>query len=281
MKLVEPLVFSTTDELKLNLPTIIEELKSSSIVGIRGLKLSKLDQLQLTKDLGDLIGWTPNNKTAFNHQYIENHSSNPKLENSSPDEIMLNWHLEHVDYDNYSPLIAGVWNMYKYSCSPDVGMTYFMDSREVYSSIYTDQEKSFLSNCISFWTKPYQDGKIYENTAKVVSPHWVDGRDLIRIDMHHIDTLRLHTYKDELPSEEQSKIFNELISRFVFEVFNNTDLRIIHKWNEGDILIPDLYALAHAVTGGFTPEEREFSGYWCYLNLPENLQSGNSHPSWS
>ncbi len=281
MKIVEPLTYSSLEELKSDIQKIKTELKTFPIVGVRGLKISKDEQLQLAKDLGDLFNWTPNNTTEFKHEYTENHSTNPQLEKSLGQEIMLNWHLEHVDYDNYSPLVVGVWNMYKYTCSPEVGMTYFIDSREIYSLIYTEDEKSFLRNCIYSWLQPYPNDLTLENTAKIVSTHWLDGREQIRLEMHHLSTLKLLKYENSDPTEDQKNIFNGLVARFVDEVYSNEDLRIVHKWQEGDILIPDLYALAHAVTGGFSPEEREFSGYWCYLNSPENLNSSNAHPSWS
>ena len=36
------------------------------------------------------------------------------------------------------------------------------------------------------------------------------------------------------------------------------------------LVIPDLFKLAHAVTGGFKSEDREFRGIWGYKNIPQS-----------
>lgn len=280
MKIVEPVTYSSLSELKSDLETIKEKYISDSIVLIRGLKLTKDEHLGLVKDLGDLMGWTPNTKTNFNHRYDESHSWNDKLANSLGEDIILGWHLEHIDYDKFTPLVAGVWNMQKFNCSPDVGMTYFMDSRKLYNLLFNEEEKSFLRDCWAEWEENYHQTTI-KNSAKLVSNHWITGEELIRLEMHHLPPiLKLSTYQDRAPKEEESKYFEELINRFISEHYLNEDLRIVQKWNEGDILIPDLHCLAHAVTGGFASEDREFTGLWCYLNYPENLETASVHPSW-
>lgn len=281
MKIVEPIHLKNLEELKSNLHLIKNELISSSIVCIRGLKISKEEQLKLVKNLGDIFSWTPNSSSSFNHQYIENHTGNISIPNSTGEQVVLNWHMEHIDYDNYTPLIAGVWNMEKFICSSDVGMTYFMDSRKIYKKIYTDDEKNFLKNCISSWTQYYSNNRQFLNTANLVNTHWLSQEEQIRLEMHHMDSLKLFRYKNIEPTEKEQQLFNNLVARFISTVYNDTDLRIVHKWKEGDILIPDLHCLVHAVTGGFTSDQREFTGYWCYLNSPENLESDRLHPSWA
>jgi hypothetical protein len=39
---------------------------------------------------------------------------------------------------------------------------------------------------------------------------------------------------------------------------------MVHRWQQGDLIIPDMFKLAHAVTGGFKSEDREFRGIWAY-----------------
>lgn len=281
MKTVSPIFYSSLDELKLDLNTIKNRYISDSIVLIRGLHLSKDDHLSLVKALGDVMGWTPNTKTDFNHRYNESHVTNTKLDNSLPEDLILGWHLEHVDYDPYSPLVAGVWNMQKFKCDPNAGMTYFMDSRKLYNLLFNESEKNFLRNCTASWEEKYSTGVVVKNEVRVVAPHWITGEEQLRLEMHHVPPLlTLARYEDREPTDSESKYFEELANRFIFEHYKNEDLRIVQKWNEGDILIPDLYSLAHAVTGGFSPQDREFTGLWCYINYPENLDSSSVHPSW-
>lgn len=281
MRLVRPLHFTSLEELKLNLDLVKNEFISSSIVCVRGLKITKEEQLELVKNLGDIFFWTPNSSSSFNHQYTESHTGNISIPNSTGEQVILGWHMEHIDYDNYTPLVAGVWNMEKFICSSDTGMTYFMDSREIYKKIYTEEEKIFLEKCVTIWTQNYSDNRIFTNTANLVANHWLTEEKQIRLEMHYMPTLKLYTYNENPPTAAEEELFKALVDRFISTVYENEDLRIVHKWEEGDVLIPDLHCLVHAVTGGFTPDQREFTGYWCYLNSPENLESDKLHPSWA
>ena len=49
-----------------------------------------------------------------------------------------------------------------------------------------------------------------------------------------------------------------------FEYDINEKKFFIHEWKQGDFVIVDLFKMAHAVYGGFEPEDREFSGFWAY-----------------
>jgi hypothetical protein len=35
---------------------------------------------------------------------------------------------------------------------------------------------------------------------------------------------------------------------------------MVLKWQQGDLAVPDLYKLAHSVSGGFTKNQRTLSG---------------------
>ena len=264
-----------------DIPAVAETFKESSIVCIRGTNATKAEQLEITKRLGDVLDWTPNTKTDFLHEYTENHSRNPSAPSSAGDDIVLSWHIEHPDYDNYNPLVAGVWNMQKFTCSSDVGMTYFMDSRDVYEGLFSEEEKDFLRKAESSWVEMYSEDREITNNAKVVARHWIDGRELIRLEMHQLPTVKLFKFDGQDPTEEQEAFFQKMVSKFVDEVDTNADLVLAHHWQEGDILIPDLHTMIHAVTGGFSPEEREFTGYWCYINIEEATKTGAVHPSWT
>jgi alpha-ketoglutarate-dependent taurine dioxygenase len=280
MKLVQPRPYSSKEELYEDLQAVVDVYKKDGIVGIRGLHLDEKEHIQLVKDLGDILGWYPNNSSNFNHQYIENHSTNVKASEiaSDPDEVILRWHLEHVDFDAYIPLVAGVWNMHKFNCNPESGKTYFLDSRRAYETIFSIEEQQFLKKCIATWTEDEAGLEKYETT--IVKPHWITGEDQIRLELHHTEETTLLTVDGNEPTDEDRSLFYVLINRFSDYVTNNEDARIVHKWEEGDILVPDLFTMAHAVTGGFNPEDREFTGYWCYTNAPENVTQEQLHPKW-
>jgi alpha-ketoglutarate-dependent taurine dioxygenase len=76
----------------------------------------------------------------------------------------------------------------------------------------------------------------------------------------------LVSYKGETPTAEQRQKFSEIFNWIDDYVKNNDDNRIVHKWQQGDLLFSDIFKLMHAVTGGFNPEDREFIGIWGYAN---------------
>ncbi len=281
MKLVDPLVFNSKSELYENLNAVIAKFKSDAIVGIRGLRLSEAEQLQLVRDLGDIVGWFPNNSEDFNHKYIENHSSNRWVDGSTGDQVILDWHLEHVDYDDYIPIVAGVWNMQNFKGSSDNGKTYFMDARKVYELATSEEDKDFLKKTRAMWPEEYEKNVYTTCYVDAIQNHWLSEEPQIRLELTHIDEAELYEFDGGIPTEEEKTKFKEVALRFSDQVWNNEDLRIVHRWEEGDILIPDLFALAHAVTGGFKSEEREFTGFWCYSNSPKSAPKDKVFPRWN
>lgn len=277
---VEPIVISSKEELKSRLSEIVDLQTKNSIVGIRGIRLTEEEQLQLVKDLGDIAGWVPNNSDTFSHKYIENHSSNSSVKKSTGDQIILSWHLEHVDYDEYIPLVAGVWNMRVFNCDPESGKTYFIDSRKIFKYLFSEKEKEFLRRCKATWVEDDSDGEKYRNYVNAVQNHWKTSEEQIRIELYHSSGTELYLIDGREPNLEEKTEFFNLVKKFEYEVFNNEEIRIIHRWEEGDILIPDLFSLAHAVTGGFDSKDREFTGFWCYLLAPSAVEEERLHPKW-
>lgn len=261
-----PIEVESKEDLYKNLDKVRANFEGPGIAVIRGIQLSRDEQIQLVKDLGDLIGWYPNNKSRdILHKYQENHSANKYLEYSEPDEVILDWHLEHVDYDSFVPLVGGVWNMFKFTCDSNVGKTYFLDSCEAYK-LFTEEEQEFLKKITLVWNDVDGSGPHY---APVVVNHWISGNPLIRIEITKEVNPIISDFDGREATNEEMLRFLELKAKFHDIVDNNEDLRIIHKWQQGDIAIPDLYRMAHAVTGGFDSSEREFWGFWLFSKNPE------------
>lgn len=272
-----PITFSSKEELYENLDKVLDDFRGFGVSVIRGLNLSREEQHQLVQDLGDIIGWFPNNQSVeVLHKYQENHSSNYYLEDSEPDEIILDWHLEHVDYDSYVPLIGGVWNMFNFKANPNSGMTYFLDSCEAYK-LFSREEIDFFSKCTLTWSDVNGSGPHY---APVIVSHWLTKNPLIRIEITKEVLPVISEFDGRKPTEEEQLRMLELKSKFHDIVDNNEDLRIIHKWQEGDIVIPDLQRMAHAVTGGFNSSDREFIGVWLFSVNPEGREEEDMPIVW-
>ena len=269
--------YKTKEELYSDFDRVKSTFMSNKIVSIRGLSFSKEEQEKLTLDLGDTIGWFPNNSSpTILNKYTESHSQNTRVSDSDGQKIILDWHIEHVDYDRHCPLVAGLWNMWHFDCTPGTGLTYFVDTTKVYT-LLDESEQQFLLDSEISWTDAYGFGPHY-GTAAV--PHWITGDPTIRIEItRHIKT-SLILYKGSEPSEERVSAFKTLQDKILDIIETNLDLRYVYQWQQGDILIPDLFSLAHAVTGGFDPKDRSFTGHWLFSKDPSSLTDEELPDAW-
>jgi alpha-ketoglutarate-dependent taurine dioxygenase len=139
----------------------------------------------------------------------------------------------------------------------------------------TDDEQQFLLNSII--TEPdiikqdqLKSGYIGQNTNladsyPIIAKHWLTGKPIIRFTILP-DTLMVNlvSHDGQSPNDEQIKYFETLIRKIEQIIATNEDIRMVHRWQQGDLIIPDMFKLAHAVTGGFNSEDREFRGIWAY-----------------
>jgi alpha-ketoglutarate-dependent taurine dioxygenase len=227
--------------------------------------------------LGDHLGWYPNHSSDYlGRKYTENHSENRKVSSSSGEDIILEWHIEHVDYDQQCPLVAGVWNMWHFNCEPNTGLTYFVDTTKVYEKL-EDEEKKFLSSAKISWIDAYGFGPHY---GMAVQPHWITGDPTIRVEITRQIKSELVEIDGQTPTSDDAVRFEKIQEKFMKIISNDLNLRFTHQWEEGDILIPDLYRMAHAVTGGFDPKDRSFTGHWVFSKDPSALEKDQLPYAW-
>ncbi len=260
----QPMQFPGVEEIVNNFEYYKEKFIKDSYLVFRDANLNKEDHASFHKTLGRLFGWYTNESPDDVYSYTENHSHNELIGVSGKDDIMLNWHIEHVYYEN--PIVAATWNMLIFKTDSENGKTYFVDSEKVYNSM-PDEWKNFLSKCITNTAEINSGGKnsvMFKNNYNVVKNHWLTKNKLIRLyvpkDSENPSSLVF--FDNEEPTPEQSKKFKEICFWFSDQVKNNEEIRVVHKWKQGDIFIPDMFKLAHAVTGGFNPSDRQFTGIW-------------------
>jgi alpha-ketoglutarate-dependent taurine dioxygenase len=150
--------------------------------------------------------------------------------------------------------------MITFNTDTNNGKTYFVDSEKIYNRM-PDEWKNFLEVCTI-------NGKNFNaDNFKLVKNHWITGNKVVRMKVTDLKegTEDLFMVNENTPTKEDVDLFNEILVWFGNEVINNEDIRIVHKWKQGDIVIPDLFKLAHAVTGGFDPADRKFIGIWGFL----------------
>lgn len=271
---ITPIDYPGFDNVFKNIDYYKEKFIKDSVIVFRGANLSLEDQKLFHYKLGDFFKWhTPTNEENY---YKETHSHNILIDIAKEDDIMLGWHVEHCYYDN--PIVAGTWNMYHLQAPPGAGKTYFVDTSAVYNML-DNESKDFLKKC-SLNAKNFGLEEAFP-PYKTVVDHWITGVPVIRMPIedhwseygpldeeyingdykiHEVNIL--HEVNGEKPNKQDYKTFSDIAKKIGNIVKNNEDIRMFHQWEQGDLVFMDAFKLAHAVTGGFKPEDREFSGIW-------------------
>ncbi len=265
---VQPVEFPGIDGVLSNSEYYKDKFINDSVICFRNANLTEQEQFKFCRELGSLFGWSLINDES---KYVENHERKSEIV-SGPDDIIVEWHVEHTYYAN--PIVASTWNMYNFKTDNENGKTYFIDTNVVFEML-TEDEKQFLLN--SRITEPdfikeaqlkngFASGTLnFMDEYPIVAEHWLTGKPIIRFTiLPQPHMVRLVSYKGIEPSQDDLTYFETIIRKIENIIWNNEDIRIVHKWQQGDLVIPDMFKLAHAVTGGFKAEDREFRGIWGY-----------------
>ena len=245
-----------------------DKLISDSVICFRNANLTEKEQFDFAKRLGKAIGWSLLDNSS---KYIENHARKSDII-SGPDDVIVEWHVEHTYYTN--PIVASTWNMYNFKTNPENGKTYFIDTGVLFYML-SDEEQQFLLNSIIIEPDIVRQAQLLSNFVSehtnladqypIIAKHWLTEKPVIRFTiLPEPMIVNLVSYKGKPPTKDELRYFKLLIRKIEDIIWNNEDIRIVHKWQQGDLVIPDLFKLAHAVTGGFKPEDREFRGIWGY-----------------
>ena len=247
---------------------IVETFLSEGILKLQGCKFTQSDQLLIAREIGDILDWNVNSESVTNPPkeplldrwaFEAGHSDNPAVENSYPDDYLLGWHIEQVFY--IDPFLAGFWNMHHIGYDNKMaGRTLFADSIGLYSELsYEDQD--FLSHCVVIWDKPIGPdrgfGPFY---TKAIDFHPNTGEPVIRLetDTGTLIPLELYKFKNEDPTADETDRFNQIFSWLRDRLDKDTSIRYEQQWEEGDLVIVDLFRMYHALTGGFGEGQRKF-----------------------
>jgi alpha-ketoglutarate-dependent taurine dioxygenase len=141
---------------------------------------------------------------------------------------------------------------------------------QVYKDLPEDSQE-FLKKCT---------GNAYDNNRteqmleyNPIGYHWLTKEPVIRLMFPELEVGKndLKFYDGVKATSEQNDKFLKIAKEIHQLVELDDTNRIVHKWQKGDVIIPDLYKGAHAVTGGFNPEDRKFTGIWSF-EYPNSLQ---------
>jgi alpha-ketoglutarate-dependent taurine dioxygenase len=263
MSQINTIDFPGYEELKNNFNTYKDIFLNNQIIAFRNANLDLEDQIKVINLFGDNFNLQQNSSGYDSSEYVEDHHKHMNKENvENKNEIMLGWHQEHVD-DNEDIYAIGVWCMEIFKCEPDAGKTYFMDMSKVYNS-FTSIDKEFLDSCFVSIKNEWEIENGFTDSMdavyRLVSNHWITNEKTIRTFYGRGEKVNLHSVNGNDPTELEIDKFNLLHDEIFTKVWLDNDVRIEHLWQEGDLLIPDLFKLAHAVTGGFDKDQRKLRG---------------------
>jgi len=266
-----------------NIEPLSCEFVEYGILAFKRLNATESQQIQILSALGDFLKWIPNSKVISSEigeklrewlRYKENHSVSIDLAkrfkaNPADDRILINWHLEHIE--NSVSQVGAAWNMIKntvdhrYECGLFGGSTGFVDCRAIFNSI-SEEDKYFLINSVIVCVENegYSMGwECHPNPA--ARKHFFSDSYVARIcPLGHRQSVV--SVEGRPPGHGDQERMDEIAKFFINEVWGNTERQTWWEWEEGDMLIPDLDVMAHAVVGGFDESQREFVGYWAFGN---------------
>ena len=242
---------------------IVKVFSEEGLLVIKGHRFSLDDQVLLASRLGDIFDWnvyTGVEQTVLNSAiYPGGHSENPDASyDHTRDEYKLDWHIEQVFYKD--PVLAGIWNMTKFTAEPGAGSTRFVDSIKLYSDL-DKNDQDFLAKSVVSWEKqmPLSKGPFYTN---VVSPHPLNGDPTLRLEVDQgCDKMpELHAWGGDKATEGQILRFASIAKSIKSTLMQDEEIRYVQTWEEGDLLLVDLFRMYHAVMGGFGYDQRTFTG---------------------
>jgi alpha-ketoglutarate-dependent taurine dioxygenase len=254
--------FTSIEDIEYNFDFYKNLFLQHKVIAFNGANLSKNNHDKLHTMLKEKFGCMD-----INTEYVENHAASTRRETCGPDDVMLDWHVEHPYYK--VPIVFSTWNMHKFTTDSENGKTYFVDMELLFNSL-SEEDQDFLKKCIEENKLDASDN--VKNIHGVIGYHWLNHNPVIRTAwlMDAKANTELKTFDGNEPTLDQINKYKNLIKLIRDKVLNDLDIRIVHKWKQGDLLMVDIYKMCHAVTGGFDPKDREFTGMWGYLDFPGN-----------
>jgi len=259
--------------------------------------------IELLTAIGNNVGFTPswnriNAETKSYDSWRYHQVHDPRIQqlidqnDNAPDVEVLQWHLEGVSLEHTQR--AAAWFMYHFTAPKGTGSTGFVDMQALCDKLPTEY-RSFLEAALIIhlpnwqsipasqeeftkqfmWKRNAGHDVIWtEDTGQIVGSF---ARKAIEDSPHTGEpTLRTCPCKaawglqdyllkidGNLPTEKDEEFFKEIMDWVTSEI-KNPDNQIWWEWEQWDVVVPDLFRMAHGVHGGFEPGQRSFWGYWCF-----------------
>lgn len=284
--------------------TYVDMFKERGVVAFRGCDYSRDDVIAIGTEIGNRCGFTPTaNRNSIEDtsnaswDYLQDHDKRISVakqnNNNSSAESLIEWHLEGVSKKH--PQRAALWHMTNFKTSPLNGQTGFVDMQallgkvpEIWSTMLKNADIIHLPN----WQHPPASDEEYkrvfeDKVARGERKIWTEDGDVFVASFARKavetnpatgeDTLRvcpcqaqwgvqdhLLLVDGRIPTDDEQNKFEQFLEWLRYEIIENDENQIWWQWNEGDLILTDLFRMAHGVNGGYNEGERNFHGYWCY-----------------
>lgn len=244
----------------------VELFLSHGVVAFHNVCLSSEQQGEIMNLFGQRLNWghVSQINTEDHSLSIEIFKKNNEIVQSTADQILIAWHLEHVMSSN--PQIAASWNMLKLTCKKGSGLTGFVHARDLYN-LMPEEWIDFLNR------STIVDDKKNFPQRKAIQVHPNTKEPIIRVNPNTTDLL-LYVDSQE-PTQDSIDLFNTIKNWIFNNVNHNTSIQKWWEWSVYDMIVVDLFSMNHAVKGGFKIGERIFSRFWAFQEDP----SGHKYKS--
>lgn len=259
MNIIEPKQTLEAHGVGPNFVNIADAVRIHGVVGLRVPEKERKSTLldELTGEVGTLLGWSTEGGSGELFKYREDHSTIEHLSVTGMETPLVPWHVSGIHGEKHH---AGVfWEMEKFSAPKGSGKTGFFDC-EYLCKIISPKWKELLRSAKvvhldGYHTKP--------RSAIEINP--LTGNEAIRIrtDSDQCEE-KLFSVDEREPTESEQLIFRQISIWAFFNARSNTQHQYFWEWQEGDVVIVDLFRMAHSVFGGFLPGQRVLVGNWAF-----------------
>jgi len=290
-------VGATIEDVESNPSEFIDIFREHGLIGFRDSNCvdPAVDPIRLLDAFAQELSWTPHpaqpdGSLSGSWGYLQQYDDVLAEREVDVSEDLIQWHIEGIS--KLRTQAAAAWFMYKFSAAPGTGSTGFVDMSKLLDKM-PDNFREIAERAATVHYPPFpsttEDIESFrtqrDNLRNVLAVPAGDGRDVLafprQVVEHHpdfgFDVLRLcpcrewfgcqhHIYSidGERPEANDLDLFFRMQDWVNREIVSVKENQIFWDWAEGDVVIPDLFRMAHGVRGGFTPGQRYFQGYWAF-----------------
>lgn len=257
-----------------NINLYIDDFLLKGFLHFKNLNPTKQQEWDIMCAIGDIVGWNPNSALSndpippYLPAHNESHSVSFQAHEKNPlkNEMLIPWHMEHPYRIN--PPIGVLWHMVKFECSSGSGKTYLVNMKKMFEELPDDWQIFLINSEIFSFYSTNSQGIFQEETKvktrNIVVPHYYTKKNTLRMSFFEKETI----YKNngEIASLEHTSKFVEIQNYIRNHLLLDGHLVEKINWKQGDVVIADLFTMAHCVMGGFEEGTRVLSRIWCYKN---------------